>query len=136
MNAQPDRSSFIDPPFAVAPDIILDVPVPPSVNKTRKLDKRALKAVEKWKHQADVRLMVSGQYRQAKRQKLPVRFELTIILDEQKCRLDADNPIKAAIDYLRRLELIQNDDKRFMRGLHVLWGEAPEGCRLILRGAA
>jgi hypothetical protein len=44
--------------------------------------------------------------------------------------------VKAAIDYLRRVGLIHNDDKRYLRRLVVEWGDAPEGCRLILRGAA
>lgn len=132
----PDRSSFVDPPFAVAPDIVLDIPVPPSVNKTRKLNKAALGEIDDWKAQADRHLMASGQFRAAKRIAIGERFELTIILDEQQCDLDADNPIKCAVDYLKRIELIKDDDKRYMRGLHVLWGEAPSGCRLILRGAA
>lgn len=124
-----------DPPFAVAPDIILDIPVPPSVNETRKVNWPARRIVEQWHADCDVSLMASGQYRAAKRAGLGDRFEVTIILCEKQCALDADNPIKSAIDYLRRLELIKDDDKRFMRGLHVVWGEAPKGCRIILRGA-
>lgn len=125
-----------DRPFGLPPDIVLDVPIPPSVNRTRKIDFRAAALVEKWKADADAMLMLSGQYRAAKRVPIGDRVELTIILDEQKCDLDPDNPVKAAIDYLRRIELIRNDDKRFMRKLTVEWGVAPEGCRLILKGAA
>lgn len=125
-----------DRPFGLPPDIVLDVPVPPSVNRTRKIDFRAAALVEKWKADADAMLMLSGQYRAAKRVPIGDRVELTIILDEQKCDLDPDNSVKAAIDYLRRIELIRNDDKRFMRRLVVEWGYAPEGCRLVLRGAA
>lgn len=132
----PDRSTFVDPPFAVPPDIVLDLPVPPSVNRTRKLDMKSLRATNEWKSRCDTALMASGQFRAAKRIKIGDRFELTIILCEKQCRLDADNPVKAAIDYLRRLELIKDDDKRYLRRLVVEWGEAPSGCRLILRGAA
>lgn len=126
-----------DVPFALAPDIVLDVPVPPSVNVTRRIDPAAARKVEEWKRAADVLLMASGQYRTARaRGGLPGRFELKIILCEKRCRLDADNPVKAAIDYLRRIELISDDDKRFMRRLTVEWGAAPAGCRLVLREAA
>lgn len=125
-----------DRPFGLPPDIVLDVPIPPSVNRTRKIDHAAAAEVEKWKAAADVMLMASGQYRAAVRIGVPERFELTIVLDEASCRLDPDNPVKAAVDYLRRIELIRNDDKRYMRALHVIWGEAPEGCRMILKGAA
>lgn len=123
-----------DPPFAVPPDIVLDVPVPPSVNRTRKLDMTTLRVVNEWKQQADMLLMASGQFRAAR--KLPGRFEIKIVLCEQKCRCDADNPVKAAIDYLRRIELISDDSPRFMRRLTVEWGEAPAGCRIILREVA
>lgn len=136
MNAQPKTIDFSDPPFGIPPDVILDIPVPPSVNETRKLNKRALKAVDAWKSQCDKALMASGQYRHARNNPVSDCFEVKIILCEQKCRLDADNPIKAAIDYLRRIELIKNDDKRFMRRVVIEWGYAPKGCRMILRGTA
>jgi Holliday junction resolvase RusA-like endonuclease len=125
-----------DRPFALPPDVILDIPVPPSVNRTRRVDYAAAREVEDWKEAADMLLMASGQYRAAKRPRPLDRFELSIILDEQKCALDPDNIIKAAVDYLRRIELIKNDDKRYFRRLTVEWGAAPEGCRLVLRGAA
>ena len=125
-----------DVPFAPPADIVLDVPVPPSVNRTRKIDRAASRKVEAWEKAADSWLMWSGQFRKAKASGPVDRFELTIILSEEKCRLDCDNPIKSAIDYLRRLELIPNDDPKHMRKLTVLWGHAPEGARLILRRAA
>lgn len=129
----PDVSS---PPFALPADVVLDIPIPPSVNRTRRVDMAAAAATEDWKRQADLLLMATGQYRAARRAPPLERFELLIILDEKRCRLDPDNPVKAAVDYLRRIELIKNDDKRYMRRIVVEWGEAPEGCRLILRGTA
>lgn len=125
-----------DPPFACPPDTVLDVPVPPSVNTTRMVNYKGTRKLEMWKRAADAMLMASGQFRAAKQAGIPDKFELTVILCEQRCRLDADNPVKAAIDYLRRVGLIHNDDKRYLRRLVVEWGDAPEGCRLILRGAA
>ena len=32
-------------------------------------------------------------------------------------------------------DMMDNDDKRYLRKLTVEWGAAPEGCRLVLRGA-
>mgnify|MGYP001607902233 CR=1 FL=1 len=130
-----DARDLTDRPFGCPPDIVLDIPLPPSVNRTRKIDYAAAAEVEDWKRRTDLVLMAHGQYRAAKKAALD-RFEITIILSEQDCPLDLDNPIKAAIDYLRRIELIKNDDKRYMRRIVVEWGEAPEGCRLVLRGVA
>lgn len=110
---------------------IIDIPVPPSVNKTRRINFAALPAVKAWKEAADKELMASGQYKRAV--KIKGQYELTIVLSETLCAADQDNPIKAAIDYLRRIELIENDDPRHARRTIIEWGEAPKGCRLILR---
>lgn len=131
-----EARDFTDRPFGCPPDIVLDIPLPPSVNRTRRIDHAAAAMVETWKRAADLTLMASGQYRAARKAEPLERFELQIILCEKRCPLDPDNPVKAAVDYLRRIELIKNDDKRYMRRLVVEWGEAPEGCRLILKGAA
>lgn len=113
--------------------MILDIPVPPSVNRTRRINWAALPMVKKWKKAADLVLMASGQYRAAKPHRISGQYELTIVLNEAKCRKDLDNPIKAAIDYLRRLDLIEDDSPKYARQVVIMWGDAPEGCRLILR---
>jgi Holliday junction resolvase RusA-like endonuclease len=70
--------------------------------------------------------MASGQYRAVRRlRKASTPCEIKIILDPTKCRLDPDNPVKNAIDYLRRLELIENDTGKHVRRIVVEWGEAP-----------
>ena len=40
--------SFANPPFACPPDTILDVPLPPSVNRTRKIYWRGHRQHEAW----------------------------------------------------------------------------------------
>lgn len=132
----PDRATFVDRPFGCPLDTVLDIPVPPSVNETRRINRAAIPKVEAWQTQADRLLMASGQHKHAMRHPVGDRVEITIILCELKCALDADNPIKSAIDYLRRVELIRNDDKKYVRRIVIEWGEAPEGCRIVLRGAA
>lgn len=123
-----------DRPFGCPPDIVLDIPIPPSVNSLRKVDWRAMGRYNAWKSQADMALLASGQYASQKGLAPIVRFELSVILDES-CRCDADNVLKAAIDYLRRIDFILDDGPKNMRKITVEWGTAPAGCRLILRGA-
>lgn len=126
--------SLADPPFACPPDWILDVPLPPSVNRTRKVHWAGHRKYEAWKKQAGWQLIANGQYRAAPR--FLERYELTITLDEAKCRLDPDNAVKAISDLLRSLEIITDDAPRFARRIVIEWGTAPDGCRLTLRGAA
>jgi len=133
------RIDTSDRPFALPPaEICLDILVPPSTNLTRRHNPAAWGKIERWKVATDKMLMASGQYRAAKgwaARNDSGRFEIKIILSEQ-CRLDLDNPTKSAIDYLRRIQLIRNDDKRYLRKLTVVWGFAPSGCRILLREAA
>lgn len=122
--------SMSDRPFGCPPDTILDLPIPPSVNRTRRINYRAVPKLNQWKEAADKTIMANGQYNKAWRN---IRcYELTIVLNEAMCRLDPDNPVKSAIDYLRRIEVITNDSKKFCRGLHIIWGDAPEGMRLVV----
>lgn len=131
------RNDMTDRPFGCPLDIILDIPVPLSVNRTRRENKAAKKEIENWLVKADAQIMSSGQYRTARRQRKPEQpCEIKIILDPAKCRLDPDNPVKNAIDYLRRLELLTNDTGKFVRRIVVEWGTAPAGCRLVISESA
>lgn len=137
MNVIADRSTFVDRPFGCPLDTILDIPVPLSVNRTRKVNKAALSDVRDWQDKADAAIMASGQYRIAKQtRKAEKPCEIKIILSEKLCRLDPDNPVKSAIDYLRRIELIENDTGKHVRKITVEWGAAPKGCRIIIQDAA
>jgi len=134
---RPSRPDFVDRPFGCPLDIILDIPVPLSVNRTRKINRAALKDVENWLVKADAAIIASGQYRTARRQrKAEQPCEIKIILDPSKCRLDPDNPIKNAIDYLRRLELIEDDTGKHVRRIVVEWGAVPAGCRIVISEVA
>lgn len=126
-----------DRPFGCPLDIILDIPVPLSVNRTRRENRAAKRDIDNWLVKADAAIMSSGQYRAARRQRKPEQpCEIKIILDPGKCRLDPDNPVKNAIDYLRRLELLTNDTGKFVRRIVVEWGAAPAGCRLVISESA
>lgn len=126
--------SMVDPPFACPPDIVLDIPLPPSVNRTRKIDWRHWPKYKKWRSDAQYHLIANKQ-----REKAPRglgAYELRIILDWLKCKQDPDNPIKAAIDLLREMQIITDDSPKFAKRITIEWGVAPEGCRLIVRPLA
>lgn len=112
-------------------DTVLDLPIPPSVNKTRKVHWRGHRALEAWRKNAGMHLIANGQYRAA--QKGIGRYELVIVLDRAKCRKDPDNPIKAASDFLKSIEIIKDDSPRYAEQITIKWGEAPDGCRLIVK---
>lgn len=132
-----DRSTFIDRPFGCPLDTILDIPVPLSVNRTRKINRAALSDVRDWYAKADAAIMASGQFRTARKHRDPATpCEIKIILSETQCRLDPDNPVKNAIDYLRRLELIENDTGKHVRKITIEWGAAPKGCRIVISDSA
>lgn len=126
--------SFADPPFACPPDTILYLPPPPSVNKTRRVDYASARVKKRWFEAADAEILAAGGLKRFAR--MPGKFEITIILDEKLNRIDLDNGAKILIDYCRRLQLIINDNKQYMRRVVIEWGHAPHGCRLILRPVA
>ena len=121
-------------PFALpanSTETVLDIPVPPSVNRTRKVNWPGHRDYVKWKRHAGFHLVANGQRRKAARGLS--RYELTITLDRAKCGLDPDNPIKAAIDLLRGLGVIIDDSPQYAERIVIQWGEAPDGCRLTVR---
>lgn len=126
--------SMTDPPFAVPADIVLDLPAPPSVNRTRKLDFSSLRIVNAWKNVANA-YVLAAKGRKISPLKLTKisRFELHIVLSEHHTKIDLDNGLKALIDYLRKIELIENDSPKHMRRLVVEWGHAPFGCRVRVK---
>jgi Holliday junction resolvase RusA-like endonuclease len=115
----------------------LDLPVPPSVNRLRKIDPVGRRLREQFYRDADKYLLVA---RGRTREPLPVRkvtgqFEATILLNEKMTRMDADNAIKIVLDYAVSREFVTDDRPRFMRRLIVEWGCPSIGCRLTIRGA-
>lgn len=126
--------SMTDPPFAVPPDIVLDLPVPPSVNKVRKVDWAAARCVKAWHNVANAYVLAAKGRTNSplKLRKVP-RFELHIVMSEHHTKIDLDNGLKALIDYLRKIELIEDDSPKHMRRLVVEWGLAPHGCRVTVK---
>lgn len=126
----------IDPhdlPFLPPPDrhFSFDLPTPLSVNSMRRFDFSKSRKVNEWKRRADMMVMAGGGVRRLG--KITGKFEIKILLDDRLCRLDADNAAKMVIDYCRRLNLIVDDSKKYMRRVVIEWGNAPTGCRISLR---
>jgi len=110
--------------------VVLDLPVPPSVNRARKINwgKDGYRAVKAWHHSADAALL-AVKYRPLWME----RFELHITMQERSRAPDLDNILKVLIDYLKRIEAIADDAPANLRRLVVEWGEAPEGVRICIK---
>lgn len=115
--------------------LILDLPVPPSVNRARRIDWSRKAEHKHWQKMADA--MVLGQRCRTREpvrvEKILGQFEVLVILSEKHTKIDLDNSLKCLIDYARRIELVVDDGPKYMRRVVVEWGHAPEGCRLVLR---
>jgi len=108
--------------------IVLDLPEPLSVNRTRRIDWRSHKRIKDWQREAN------GYFLTQKRSLAPPiegQYELTIVLREGS-RLDLDNGLKLLIDSLRRFNLVTDDSPKYFRKLVVEFGDV-EGCRVTVR---
>lgn len=118
---------------------VIDLITPPSVNKIRKLNKKALRDYEAWRVKCD--RLVTKQWAEAKLlhgTSRPAFGNTPVVVTievSEKVRHDLDNVLKAVIDYCVRVELIGNDSKRFVRRIivdRVAPGLAPEGVRITI----
>lgn len=123
------------PPFALPPDIVLDLPPPISTNRLWRSAKteRARLAVYKstpykqWQKRADAMLVELGQLRAVK----PIAGKFTALIVLRKSTLDLDNNSKCVLDFLQSRCFIVNDS--LCEELTLRWGEAPTGCRVTVR---
>lgn len=127
-----DRPFGCPPDEPVRPPIVLDLPVPQSVNRLRRIDWQTTNGKKKaWLRAADMLVMAKG--------KLPPAiigpWEMSVTMSENLWRIDPDNGLKELIDFCRRINLIENDSPRFARRIVLEWGEAPEGVRVTIRPA-
>lgn len=110
--------------------IVLDLPPPVSVNKTRRIDWRSRNTVVEWVRQADKFLTI------AKSQGLKLDriscYELHITLSNDHCKTDLDNAVKLLADYLHKREVTEDDAPNNMRKLTVEYGHAPAGSRVTI----
>lgn len=129
-----------DAPFHCPPELVVDLPFPPSVNKIwRHSAAISSKSVVlapsylRWKSAADALLMATKDWRKAK---ITDRFTAVIIIcapTQGHQRGDLDNRVKAIFDFLQRVEIIRND--KDCQKFSIEWGtpiSAPTGCRVFL----
>lgn len=131
--------SLAERPFAVDDgiEITLDLPMPPSTNRLWRHGKgRVYKSSTyvKWIEAADMAVMAHKQFF-PRRKTIRGAFTMELLLSEVSAtRSDADNRIKAALDWCQSRGVIDNDlDCREGRWRWVGLDDAPAGCRIILR---
>ena len=121
-------ADFSDPPFAAPPDIVLELPAPLSVNRTRRIDWKAYPKVKAWIKQADALFLMQ------KRKLAPAikgRYEIIITLRDGSA-IDADNTLKVLCDFVHRVNLVSDDSPAFMRRVTIEFGTV-DGCRVTVR---
>jgi hypothetical protein len=112
-------------------DFTLIMPIPPSVNRTRRVDWRGNKARKQFYLRCDLFLSAYGP------QPLPFRlikgpYELDILIP-MSSRLDLNNHDKVMVDYLVEREFVRGDSQKYLRGYSVHWAPI-EHCRVTIRG--
>jgi len=121
---------------AIAPSpavhICLDLPVPPSVNRLRRIDWANHKKHKQWKLHADLHITAYGP-RPPPRRMIKGPFELHIVIPAN-ARADLDNFCKALIDYLVSREFVGGDGYGHLRRLIFEWGPPDPACHVTITG--
>lgn len=116
--------------------VILDLPMPPSVNRIWRARKGGRCHVslspeyQRWKREADALLLAGRQLKGARTVEGPFECEIAL----KRVRGDIDNRAKGLMDFLQSRNVIA-DDKNCER-LTLAWDDAnaPAGCRVVVRG--
>lgn len=124
--------SYADPPFACPPDIVLDLPAPPSVNRLWRVSKSSViksDVYKRWTKTADGMLLELGQLKGVK----PIRGRFTALIVVKRSNKDLDNHSKAVLDFLQSRNFIVDD--KLCEEITLRWGDAPTGCRVTVKAA-
>ena len=120
--------------------ITVDLPFPPSTNGIWRKSVRGVhlsKDYKDWINRADMHLIATRTYPKGKTIIGPCEVHILLNIESARRGSDADNRIKAVLDYAQRIKLVDNDSL-IMRGTWE-WARpsaAPAGCRLTLRELA
>ena len=114
-------------------EITLDLPIPPSVNRTRRVDWGGHKQVKEFYLRSD--LFLSAHDREAPRKTRVITgpYQLTIAIPETLSGIDLDNHCKTLIDYLVAREFVAGDGKQHLRRLVVEWAFETVACRITIK---
>ena len=118
--------------MGAATEITLDLPIPPSVNRTRRIDWVGHKLVKDFYTRSDLFLSAHDRDASRKTRIITGPYELTITIPETLSGIDLDNHCKTLIDYLVAREFVGGDDKRYLRRLVVEWAFETVACRITI----
>jgi Holliday junction resolvase RusA-like endonuclease len=111
-------------------DIVLDVPLPPSVNKIRRINWATYGDYKRWQADADKTLML---HKQNKQHAIVGPYVIIITVDYDRFQGDLDNILKGIVDYCVTRKFVSDDRKKFMRGVAIRFEEGlPEPCRITI----
>ena len=127
-----DTTDFADPPFACPPDVVIDLPMPPTTNtlfyNAGRLGRIRTKEYDAWIKEAGWKL-ASQRPRQ-------VTGRVSIIIEvsdaESTDTWDVANREKAAVDLLVTHRIIPGDSKRWVREITMRWADVA-GVRITIR---
>ena len=115
----------------MAEPITLDLPLPPSVNKIRRINWASYADYKRWREDADKCLMLHKQNKQS-----PILVPCSVLIEiaYDKLIADPDNILKGLLDYCVSRGFLNDDRKRFLREiiLRFTTEPLPEGCRVTL----
>ena len=112
--------------------ITLDLPIPPSVNRLRRVDWANHKKRQEYYLRTDLFLTAHGP-RPAPVRLIKGAYEIRIQIPESLSGIDLDNHCKAILDYLVSREIVPDDSRRFLRRLVVEWGSPTPACRITIK---
>jgi Holliday junction resolvase RusA-like endonuclease len=112
--------------------VTLTMPVPPSVNRTRRVDWANAGIKSAYYLRTDLELMAAHSARLVR--KILGPYELSIVIPAHS-RMDLDNHIKVLIDYLVSREFVPADSKKYLRKISIAWGSGT-GCLVTIRELA
>lgn len=110
------------------PWLEFELPVPPSVNAFMRRLGNQSPVVRRWKVQADIAFMIARAERTITKIIGPYEAEFVF---GRRPNSDLDNRIKPLMDYLQRIEVIEND--RLCERIECLWGATPGRVKVRLR---
>lgn len=108
-------------------NITLDLPLPLSVNRSRKIDWAAKRAHDNWVKLSNALVMRAG----TRWHSILGPWEAHITISPIS-RQDLDNCIKVLVDYLVRIKVVTGDGPDYLKKLTIEFGAAPEGARVVL----
>lgn len=129
------KAADLIPPRAIetgdrlATGFCIDLPLPPSVNRSQARLGNKSPGIAKWRRLCDGYLF--ADWRTLKQQAVKGEFAVGITWTAAEFgHSDWDNRIKPLMDYLQDRELIEND--RLCRAAQVGFGVVPFGCRVVV----